>query len=231
MARGTQLGDLLSQLRHEIGDSSSLSVGTGTTDSLKHVLRRKQEELYDEYDWPFLRVYKSKTLSAGDRYYDWPSGLDPDHIDKVVVWHSGSPQPIERGIGFEEYAAHSSDDDERADPVLRWDVRWTGSTDQIEVWPIPASDGDTLQFEGRRPLSDLVDESDTADLDDRMIVLFAAAEILTRRESKDAEAKLSLARRRLKFVRSRSKAGSSTATMGGAGKQPSQRGRTIIRVS
>src|SRR3546814_15776455 len=50
-----------------------------------------------------------------------------------------------RGIRSEDYAAYDSAAGERVDPVLRWDVQFTGTTDQIEVWPIPASNGMRLQ--------------------------------------------------------------------------------------
>src|SRR3546814_3126249 len=91
-----------------------------------------------------------------------------------------------RGIRSEDYAAYDSAAGERVDPVLRWDVQFTGTTDQIEVWPIPASNGMRLQVFGKKVLAPLIEDDDRADLDDQLIVLNAAVTLLARQESKDA---------------------------------------------
>jgi hypothetical protein len=72
-----------------------------------------------------------------------------------------------------------------------------------------------LQFIGKRKLGNLVANEDTADLDDRLIVLFAAAEILANQKSEDAQAKLSLANERYARLKGRSKGGSRDAILGG----------------
>ena len=66
---------------------------------------------------------------------------------------------------------------------------------QIEVFPVPANnsqaDGtDSVRIHGIRNLSPLVAESDLADLDDQLIVLFAASEILARQTQADANKNL-----------------------------------------
>ena len=70
---------------------------------------------------------------------------------------------------------------------------------QIEVWPIPANNGSSatkdgiVRLEGVKNLNPLSAKTDTADLDDQLIVLFAASELLTRQKSGDAQMKMAQA--------------------------------------
>lgn len=223
MARGTQLLKLVEMLREEVNRATSVAVGNDDLPSLKNKLSRTQEVLYDEYDWPFLRqVFPAKQLNAGQRYYDFPVGLNPDRIDDsdstdgpgVVIWYSNFPRPIQRGIGFKEYAIYNSEDDIRQEPALAWDVRWTGTSEQIEIWPIPVSQSATIQFKGIRTLRPLIKDSDVCDLDDQLIVLLSAAEILARQGSQSAPAVAAMAKSRLARVKGRSVSASKTYRMG-----------------
>lgn len=236
MARGTQLSQLISDLKAETGNSTLVSVGVDARPAAIALIKRTQDFLYYAHDWPFLRVTPFKSMAAGQRYYDFPTELNEERIEEVVYWYNGTPTPIERGIGWEEYSSQDSDNDERQDPVLKWDLRRTAATTtQIEVWPIPAANASTgpshnrLQFKGLRPLGALVDDSDTAYLDDHLIILSAAAEILARQESKDAPAKLSLANQRLAQLKGRLAGGSGMVVMGGSVGMRKHTG-TVIRI-
>lgn len=231
MARGTSLEVLVDMLKAEVRQSQRVNVGVDYEATLKQTIRRTQATLYDSYDWPILRVKPFKVLQAGERYYDLPTELDFEQIEKVAVYWGGVPEPVYRGIGFEEYAQYDSDQGVRADPVLKWDIAATDTVPQIEVWPIPASDGTKLQFIGKRKLRPLVKDSDVADLDDALIVLFAAAEILAAQKSADAQLKLSAAQDRLKTLRANLKSGYEPIVYGGYQSPRPMRGRTIIRVS
>ena len=157
MARGTQFLSLITDLRAELRRSSSVAVGVDDLDSLKQVLNRVYQTLVMQYNWPHLRImFKVVSLAAGQRYYDFPTGawsgatvkLIYERVIRAAVTYSGQVQDIERGIDFEEYASYNSDDDERAEPALRWDVTWTGTADQIEIWPIPNTNDQKLHFQG-----------------------------------------------------------------------------------
>lgn len=232
MARGKQLLSLLAQLRAETGRSQSVSVGVSEADNLKEVLRRTQETLYDEYDWPHMNVQKTIMLDAGQRYYDLPSGLNFDRIQDVKLRYNTVYVELDRGITFEDYSIFDSNAStpERSFPTLKWDIRDTGSGEQIEVWPIPNQSATIYMF-GTKTLSDLIQEADTADLDDRLIVLFAAAEILSRQKSNDAKVKLSQAERRLLTLRRNSQSASKPVQLGLGGKQRMDRNRTRVIVS
>jgi len=234
MARGKQLLSLIAQLRAETGRSQSVAVGVDEVENLKVILQRTQETLYEEYEWPHLRVQKTITLAAGQRYYDMPAGLNFDRIQDVKLKYNNVYTHVERGIGFEDYSIFDSNagTPERSFPTLKWDIRHTGSAEQVEVWPIPNQTA-TLYMFGTKILGNLIQESDTAELDDRLIVLFAAAEILARQKSNDAKIKLSQAEKRLMMLRRNSQGDSKTVQIGLGNRQsrPSQSGKTTIVVS
>ena len=215
MARGTQLLQLVENLREEVGRASSVAVGNSDLPGLKQKLRRVQEQLYDEYDWPFLRqIFPALYLQAGEQYYDLPAGLHLERIEAVELWYSNFPRPIERGITPREYAIYNSLTGVRQEPAMAWDVRWTGTSDQIEIWPLPVTNAQYLTFTGIRNLRPLIAGSDVADLDDQLIVLWAAGEILSRQGAESAPMVVKLAQARLGTVKKRTKGAERTRRMG-----------------
>lgn len=214
MARGIALSDARYRLRAETGRSVKLSVQTDDLPRLDQILRRTQETLYDEYDWPHLRVLEKVQLANGQRYYDLPANVNVERIASMAAWWNGIPHPLERGILWPEYGSYDSRDDDRSDPPLRWDVRFTGTTEQLEVWPIPASDQAFLEIKGTRNLPPLVNEDDRLVLDDTLVVLFAAAEILMSEGAPEAEMKLRMAQDRMNRLRAQHAAGRKPVQMG-----------------
>ncbi len=204
MARKTQLLSLVAQLRAETGRTQNVAVGVDEVENLKEMLRRVQEQLYDDYPWPHLRIQSTVPLLDAGRYYDFPTDMNMDRIERVALKYGGTYYKIDRGIDFSDYSIYDSNADTpvEASPAQKWDIRFTDTEEQIEIWPIPNEDDvQTLYFFGTKNLSALTEEADTADLDDRLIVLFAAAELLARQGSKDANAKLELAKARLMTLR------------------------------
>jgi hypothetical protein len=230
MARGKQLQELIAQLRAETGRNQAVAVGTSELDNLKEQLRRMQELLYDEYDWPFLNIQRSVTLQAGLRYYDFPTDLNYDRMNVVKFKYNNVYVDLERGITFDDFSIYDSNIDERSSPALKWDVRNTGTVEQLEIWPIPNDDG-SIHFFGTKKLSDMVSDSDRADLDDRLIVLFAAAEILAKQKSPDAKNKLDMANARLLRLRANSQSASKTIQVGlGRKNRNIYSGKTVVVV-
>lgn len=105
-----------------------------------------------------------------------------------------------------DVAMASGVDAEQGDPIRNWEIRDNPETgnDEIEVWPVPSAT-DTLYLPGKKALSALSADSDTADLDDMLIVITLAAEILARSKMKDAEAKASMAQRRYIKMKARTR--------------------------
>lgn len=233
MARYTQLIQLVTMLRQKTGKSSNVYAGIDENDTLKAILRETQEILYDEFDWPHLREEFLLPLAAGQRYYDVPTGLNFDRIETMAVYFPDQPQAVERGIGFAEYSENDSDADERSDPMQKWDIRWLvgGTKEQIEIWPIPASNNQTLKFLGIRKLRDFIEEAALCDLDDKMIVLFAAAEILEDQGSKKAKSVANKAAARFKRMKGRSQAAAETIVYGGGEMKRPTRDHVVIRIA
>lgn len=232
MARGTQLIELRRMLRAEAGQSVLVSAGVDNIPSLDQKLRRTQEMLYNDYDWPFLTVKPYKTLNMDQRYYDIPAELDLEGISEVALWVNGRPQDVSRGIGFEQYAQYDSDSGETASPVQCWDIVSTGATtaEQIEVWPIPSDDGQRLQFIGIRTLNALVNDSDRAVLDDLAIVLTCAAELLAGQEAENAGIVAKSASHRIAQMKGRVKNVSADMNFLPGRSNKRMRGQTVIRV-
>lgn len=233
MARKTQLLQLVAQLRAETGRTQKVAVGIDEVDNLKEILRRNQEILYDGHDWAHLRVERSIQLNAGQRYYDLPSDLNFDRIETVKLNYNGQYVDVERIILLTDYDTFDSNADtpQRSNPMLKWDIRDTGSDEQLEAWPIPSDNSQKLYFTGFKSLSSLIEESDRADLDDRLIVLYSAAEILARQGSKDAQAKLELAKSRLVDLKRNYAKGSPTVRMGIRNRDDFKYNRTTVVVS
>lgn len=199
MARNTQLLSLIAKLRAETGRTQTVSVGVDEVENLKVILQRVQEQLYDDYEWPHMRVQRTVALAAGQRYYDFPTDLNMDRIQDIKLNYNSVYQKIQRGITLEDYSSFDSNATvpDRSSPALKWDSRDAGTGEQMEIWPIPSDNIQKIYFFGTKKLGNLIQESDTADLDDVLIVLYAAAEILARQGSKDAQAKLEQANKRL----------------------------------
>lgn len=175
MARGTSLTNLLIQLRSEMGLSDSVAQSVSMLDTMKYKLKAVQERLWHEHDWSFMRGDNDVTMAAGSRYYDLP--VDPGRIETVHVKWSNGWLPLEYGIGPEQYNQFQGDETKRFEPALRW-KHYTESGEQFEVWPVPSTATQIVRFRGVRNLSALVAGTDTADLDDHLIVLFTAAALI-----------------------------------------------------
>lgn len=186
MARGTQLSALVDQLRAEIGASTNVAMGVNMLPNLKQILRRTQERLWAEFEWPFAYIERDEPLLNGQRYYTFDNDIDFDRISKADVKWSDNWRPLAYGIGAEQYNRMDSEAGEKEDPVTNW-RHYEGN--QFEVWPVPASDDAKIRFKAIKKLPALVNDSDTATLDDNLIVLHAAAELLARSKSEDASAK------------------------------------------
>lgn len=209
MARGTTLGELVTQLRTEAKLDPNPALSLNITDTMKQSLRATQERLYDEFDWPFLKVTRDKQVNAGQRYYDCPTDMNLERIISVDYKWGGRWLPIERGISLDQYNHYDSDEDKRVDPAMRWDVKDTGVSAQIEIWPIPLTNynsttGDgALRVTGLRQLKALVANADLADLDDQLIVKYVASSMLASRKDAEAQVKLAEARARKKTLQGR----------------------------
>lgn len=196
MARKSTLSEILEQVRAESRISTAVSQGQANENYIKQLIRRYYEQLYDEHNWAFKKILKSEarvTTNAGQRYYDFPANLDLERITGLFMQQGNQWLPVKKGIGPYEYSVHDSDNNNRADPILRWEIY---SDTQFEIWPLPASAG-TVWFTGTRRKTPLIANTDRCDLDDTLIALFVSSEILSGTGQKDAQVKLNAAQARL----------------------------------
>jgi hypothetical protein len=165
-------------LRDELGRSASVAVGVEDLTRLKHHINRAYANRVDKHNWPHLRrTFDPVALNAGQRYYNFPSGLNFDRVERAWTWWNATPCPILKGITVDHYAVYDSTDDVRSSPVQRWDVRSIVNAIQFEVWPLPADNNQSITFMGVRTVTKLVNDIDTCLLDDYLVVLDAAASI------------------------------------------------------
>lgn len=201
MARNTTLLALLRQLRAELSLSQNPAHNASVRDQHVALLQAKQQELWEDYDWPHLRVYPQAPTAAGQRYYDFTSQIPIDRLENIEYRWGDDWAPLVYGIGVEQYNTWDSDRDERSEPVTHWRIY---QDDQVELWPIPVSSGDAttldgyLRLTGIRALRPLVADEDRADIDDRLLVLSVAGDIKAARGADDAPLTLKKAEDRMK---------------------------------
>lgn len=201
------MSELLVDLRAELGQTLNAAQATQTVPMHRVKLQRAQRVLWQNFAWPHLRTTWDVPLVAGSRYYDIPDtppGLTLERVERVHVDWSGDWHPVDRGITQEHYSAFDPEDDQRTDPVSRWDERPDG---QIEVWPLPASSSMTLRLTGIRALATFIADTDICDLDKDLLVLTVAADL----ESNDSKAQRFAARAQALYAKL-----TGNATAGGA---------------
>lgn len=198
MARGTTLIKLLTEYRAKARLSLNPAHNVQVRETQVALLQATQEWLWNDFDWPHMEVERQQVTQNGQRYYDPPSDVKIDRIIRLEVFANGCWERLTPGIGAFEYSTHNSDlsDDDvstRAWPPLRWRLH---EDEDLEIWPVPDQDAVTdtregyLKIVGTRDLSPFVEDTDRADLDDRLIVGFAVAETLAATGAKDAQIKL-----------------------------------------
>lgn len=233
MARGTQLISLVTMLRAELRRSVNPSVGVEDLYELKQVLNRNYQTLWWAHDWPHLcRFFAPIALAAGQQFYDMPTGLGYERIKAAAVRFSGQYQAVTRGISFPQYAISDPADANTSDPILNWDVRFgNGVSEQIEVWPVPASNLQALRFFGYATDPKLVNDADLCLIDDNLLVLTCAAEILTGTKSADATLKGQLAQSLLAMITARTATRSPPVRIGQSPETNMANTRTTVRIA
>lgn len=211
MPRGTTLANLRTMLKAELAVDSDSTVSPGGDDVLNATLAAQQRWLACEYDWPFLEVRQDVSMAPGQRYYDFPlSGgnlvFNMEREIRAECYWSNLWYSVENGIKAINYNTLNPELGQKLDPVLRWQpyngtpVAPATTTTAFEVWPLPAT-ATRLRLTGQRTLNTLAADTDKADLDDLLIVLFSAAELAARYGDQSAAAKAKRAEMRLQRLR------------------------------
>lgn len=202
MALYTTFGELHTMLRAECRLSTNPAVGVSANDRHKAVLNRVYASLAAEKGWTHLNYTAPRIpLMPGERYYDVPPAIDFNQMHTVTYWRGAIGTALDPGIGPKEYAAFNAGI--QTEPALRYDLKATApDTIQIEIWPTPGSTGKELEISGMRKTPKLVNAADICLLDDHLVVLYAAHEVLRPVNKDDADAKLAAARSLKAMLRS-----------------------------
>ena len=190
MALYTPVSTLLTMLKAEIGSSLTAGVSSADDAALRVLLSNKQKFLAYQYNFPDLELKVTQTVTAGTRYGTFPVTLDLNRPVLMETKWTTYWRELEYGIDAQEFMFYDSDLGRAADPIRKWLLHGVdGSGNRTyEVWPIPASDVQ-VRFTGQIPIATLSADSDKAQLDDLMLVLFVAADRLMRTNQTDARAK------------------------------------------
>lgn len=190
-----QLRDMLTDLRAEVGHSTNVAHGINDRETLLYYLNRTQIQLYQDYDWPQLIIDRDVTLADGQRYYPYPVDLAFDDITNIWVLINTVYNELVYGIGPYDFTLWNSDTGFKSWPTRKWMHHPDDGT--FEVWPVPdanaASSAAFLRLRGTKTVKKMVSDDDVSTLPDNLIVLFAASEILSRDNAKDAQLKLNKA--------------------------------------
>lgn len=194
MARTQTLLEMVSNLRAEAGHSLATAQGVNAEATLKYLLKRTQEELWQAFVWPEMLLRDDRLLSPGVHLYDYGVDLKFDAIREAWSSSGSSTQwePVGYGISEDKLQPGTNLNTSRSDPVRFWE----SAGPQFRVWPTPDSAA-YVRFKGNRELNPFVANADSCTLDATCVILFAASELLARSKAEDAPNKLQKAQRHL----------------------------------
>lgn len=196
MARGKTLEELLNGMRAEARLSLAPAANIQVRESQIILIQREQQRLWEDFNWPHLRVHETILLQSGQYRYSLPSNLTMDRVESVAVYDNGAWRRLRPEITDHDYALYETERDERSWPIAAWEAN---VDDEIVVWPIPDQNAVTTTLEGTlrvtgiSNLAPLIQDSDRADLDDRLIILYVAGGLLAATGATDAQLKIEAA--------------------------------------
>lgn len=178
------LSHLVTMVRAEAGHALSAAQGLNAVETIKHLIRRTEEELWTAFEWPELMIRKEIPVGLGQYEYMLPQDVQFDQVRQV--WFAADDQrwqPVKHGIP-EDLILADDTNSATGDVIQLWDH---GSDKQIiRVWPTPQRVG-TLRFKGIKPLNCLCEDTDCCTLDATLIAMRTAYILLLRAKAADAE--------------------------------------------
>lgn len=202
--RQNSLLNVRQMFKAECGASLNTTVSTISDNQFNYFLYNTQNWLASENDWPFLRTLIDVPIPGGTQYTALPS-LNYERATSLVVevFYNQIYQPVQYGIDSREYNISNFALQQTQVPVERWSF---SDENDFEVWPVSLQ-GQTMRFTGQRPITTLFSAgttfSDAAllDLDDLLVVYFAAAKYLQQLKDPSAQDMLAKATKRMNDVR------------------------------
>jgi translation initiation factor 2B subunit (eIF-2B alpha/beta/delta family) len=195
------LATLVTAVRAEAGHALTPSQGLNTLETLKHIIRRTEYELWTAISWPTLVTRWDLKILPGQVEYQYPADMQYEQIRHVYWAQETSTQwhPVEFGIPEDAIMQYGEASKVQTGCTIQvWDTYYNtdAQEERLRVWPTPTVEG-TLRLKGQRALNCLVDDADCCTLDPTLITLFASAELLQRSKAEDAQGKMQKAQRHL----------------------------------
>lgn len=174
---------------------------TSSRDHRVQLLNRVQARFYAAFDWDFAFIKRDVAMTQGTRFAPLPGDIDFDRVNSTAISQgtaSDDWRPLGYGITEREYA-------QTGEGVQGAPQKWAPAEGGVfELWPVP-DDTYRMRFRGVQVLPLMVNNSDRAVLDDTLLVLYAASELMKRQKLPDWEDKQREAQ--LHFTRLRSFSG------------------------
>jgi len=198
---------LVDMVRAEAGHSLMTSQGLNSVESLKHLIRRTEYEMWTAFRWPMLTIRKDIAITRGQSSVAFPADLDLEQIFEAFWMSNGSTHWSKLGFGVPEdgiMPQGAPSTSQNSTSLQLWDVYFdqTSGLNMLRIWPTPSQDG-YLRLKGQRLLNATPDDTDYCTLDAVTISLFVAAELLARAKADDAGSKMQKAQRQLLKLRAR----------------------------
>lgn len=195
------LSELVRDVRAEAGHALTVSQGLNTIDTLKHLIRRTEKELWTAFDWPQLVLRSDITTQSGQVDYSYPADITFDQI-RHVYWapqNSALWSEVEFGIPEDGIMPSGAASQVQTGSSIRyWDtyISSASAEPKMRLWPTPTQGG-VIRVKGLKNLNTLVDDTDHCTLDPTLITLLVSSELLTRAKAEDAQSKTQKAQRHL----------------------------------
>lgn len=181
------LGELRAELLSRIGMASQGAAAGAMVTTVGSFLKRTQEYLYYEFEFPILRKKDDVSSAAGQTLYDWLDNIDPAQIIEVRTLVSGQWLKLTEGIEYQ----HDTVVDSRS-----WPRRYDRFA-QLEIFPEP--DGIyPLRIEHYERLGQFTQDGDRCTLDDNLLFNFTLGLMKQHYGHDDAATYLDMAERRRK---------------------------------
>ena len=202
MGLGTTLAQATIMLKSQIG--ASLSVGTADDTLYYQKIETKQQWFASMYDWDMLVDSWDATVPVGTsnnspgRFNSFPTTdiygtantINFDRALDAAVLYSLKWCDMGFGIGTDEMNLWNSDLGQTSNPCMKWDFK-KGDRTYFEVWPL-GGQVQTVRFTGQRNIATLrtagvLDTTKTLTLDDRLVTLAVAVDLLSGMEDQSAK--------------------------------------------
>jgi len=239
---GNTLANVLTKLKAELG--ANLTIGTADDARYYEMIETRQEWFSSMYDWNILRDTWEATITPGTAgQYPTVPVLDANgnsftiNFDRPIVTsvkYSAKWQEVLHGIGVDEMNVWDSDAGEASDPVQRWQLK-EGDATKFEIWPLGVAASQEFRFDGQRKVQSLRTAgafvtTKVLDLDDRLIYLSLATDILTGKEDPAARSKADMLEALWKVLRS-AESKSTRAFPMGAGVGKTLNSRKVVPIT